>query len=59
MLKINLWLPNRRNQRCGKINQKLGISIYTQVYVGHQQGPTVWHGGLYSIFDDNLYEQKT
>ena len=41
---------------------KLGVwdyHIHTTTYkIGNQQGPTVYHGELYSIFCINLYNKR-
>ena len=41
------------------INQELGINIHTTIYkIDKQQGPTVKHRELYSVFCDNLYGKR-
>ena len=54
----NLWLPQGKGQGRGK----LGVwdeYIHTTVYkMDNQQGPTVEHEELYSIFCNNLYGKR-
>ena len=51
--KTNLRLP--KGKREGEINQEFGINMYILPYVkDNQQGPTVQHKELYSIFYNNL-----
>ena len=48
----NLWLPKGK----GGINQEFEINRYTLLYIkiDNQQGPTVKHRELYSIFCNKL-----
>ena len=49
MQKTNLWLPKEKGQ--AGINQEFEINIYMLLYEQQgQQGPTVQHRELYSIF---------
>ena len=51
--KTNLRLP--KGKREGEINEEFGINMYILPYVkDNQQGPTVQHKELYSIFYNNL-----
>ena len=44
----------------GGVNQKPGMNKHTAIYkIDNQQGPTVQHGELYSIFCDNLYQKES
>ena len=61
ILRTNLWLPKGE---CG-INQELGMNTHTHTHthttiykIDNQEGPTVQHRELYSVFCDNLYEKR-
>ena len=58
--RTDLWF-SRGKHGTGGINQKPGINTntLTTIYkIDNQQGPTVQHKELYSIFCDNLYEKR-
>ena len=66
-LKINLWLP--KGMGAGEINEEFEINIntihtHTHIYTlllfikESQQGPTLYHRELYSIFSNNLYGKR-
>ena len=43
------------------INQKSGMNAHTHITIykiDNQQGPTVLHREIYSVFCDNLYKQR-
>ena len=56
--KTNSWLPKGKRGGGGRINQEFWLT-YTHDYIqSKQQGPTVQHRKLQSIFSNNLYGKK-
>ena len=54
--KTNVQLPKEKVWQ-GRINQEFGSNIHALLYI-KQQGPTVQHKSLYSIFDNNIQEKS-
>ena len=52
---------NQSGKMEGGIDQEFGSNIYTLLYIykiDNQQGPTVQHKELYSVFYNNIYWKR-